>query len=91
MGISRQGALLSFALTAATCATAPAFGQSVEEFYHGKVLTLLVSADAGTPTDTFARQFARFYSTHIPGHPIPVVQNVVGAGGMVAAASLQSS
>ncbi|QGY33102.1 Bug family tripartite tricarboxylate transporter substrate binding protein [Pantoea cypripedii] len=91
MGISRQGILLGLTLTAATCVSGPAFGQSVAEFYHGKVLTLLVSADAGTPTDTFARQFARFYATHIPGHPIPVVQNVVGAGGMVAAASLQSS
>lgn len=91
MRISRQEALLGLAITTATLMAAPAFGQSVEQFYQGKVLTLLVSADAGTPTDTFARQFARFYATHIPGHPIPVVQNVVGAGGLVAAASLQSS
>lgn len=91
MGIPHRATLLGVALTAAALVCSPAFGQSVEDFYHGKVLTLIVSADAGTPTDTFARQFARFFSQHIPGHPLPVVQNVVGAGGMVAAASLQSS
>lgn len=91
MGIPRRAALFGFALTAATFIAGPAFGQSVEEFYSGKALTLVVSADAGTPTDTFARQFARFFAQHIPGKPIPVVQNVIGAGGMVAAASLQTT
>ncbi|QPN47442.1 hypothetical protein I5S86_11365 [Priestia aryabhattai] len=91
MGTPRRAALFGFALTAATFIAGPAFGQSVEEFYSGKALTLVVSADAGTPTDTFARQFARFFAQHIPGKPIPVVQNVVGAGGMVAAASLQAT
>ena len=91
MGTPRRAALFGFALTAATFIAGPAFGQSVEEFYSGKALTLVVSADAGTPTDTFARQFARFFAQHIPGKPIPVVQNVIGAGGMVAAASLQTT
>ncbi len=68
----------------------PVFGQSVENFYHGKTVTLVVSADAGTPTDIIARQFARFFPKYLPGHPQAVVMNVVGAGGMVAAASLQS-
>ena len=91
MGMTRQAAMFGFGLSVAAFMAGPAFGQSVEEFYRGKALTLVVSADAGTPTDTFARQFARFFSQHLPGHPIPVVQNVVGAGGMVAAASLQTS
>ncbi|RDV00408.1 Bug family tripartite tricarboxylate transporter substrate binding protein [Trinickia dinghuensis] len=70
---------------------APAFGQSVAQFYRGKTVTLIVSADAGTPTDILARQFARFFVKYLPGKPDAVVMNVVGAGGMVAAASLQSS
>ena len=70
--------------------TGPAFGQPVEDFYHGKILTIVVSADAGTPTDIIARQFARFFVNYIPGKPRAVVMNVVGAGGMVAAASLQT-
>ncbi|SAL85942.1 Tripartite tricarboxylate transporter family receptor [Caballeronia arvi] len=80
-------ALFGFAATA--CA-APASGQSVEEFYRGKALTLLVSADAGTVTDIVARQFSRYFVKYVPGHPKAIVMNVVGAGGMVAAASLQS-
>ncbi|WP_343666804.1 hypothetical protein [Paraburkholderia tropica] len=75
---------------AAMAITGPAFGQSVEDFYHGKILTIVVSADAGTPTDIIARQFARFFVNYIPGEPRAVVMNVVGAGGMVAAASLQT-
>lgn len=75
---------------AAMAMTGPALGQSVEDFYHGKILTIIVSADAGTPTDIIARQFARFFVNYIPGKPRAVVMNVVGAGGMVAAASLQT-
>lgn len=81
------------ALLGAIAATVsgPALGQSaVENFYRGKAVTLIVSADAGTPTDIVARQFARFFAKYIPGEPQAVVMNVVGAGGMVAAASLQS-
>lgn len=75
---------------AAMAMTGPALGQSVEDFYHGKIVTIVVSADAGTPTDIIARQFARFFVNYIPGKPRAVVMNVVGAGGMVAAASLQT-
>ena len=88
MGITRRTALSGIALAAT--GIAPAFGQSVEEFYRGKALTLVVGADAGTPTDIIARQFAQTFVKYLPGKPDPVVMNVVGAGGMVAAASLQS-
>lgn len=90
MGITRRAALSGFALAAAMAFVGPAFGQSVENFYRGKTITLLVSADAATPTDTIARQFARFFVKYIPGQPKAVVMNAVGAGGMVAANSLQS-
>tara|TARA_R110001583_G_scaffold171739_2_gene325455 strand:+ start:863 stop:1891 length:1029 start_codon:yes stop_codon:yes gene_type:complete len=85
-----KAALFGFALAASSMVAGPAFGQSVEDFYRDKTLTLIVSADAGTVTDTIARQFARFFVKYIPGEPQPVVQNIVGAGGMVAAASLQT-
>ena len=88
-------ALFSFAATAfAGTASAQlvdhSVDQSVERFYKDKPLTIVVSADAGTPTDIIARQFSRFFVKYIPGHPKAIVMNVVGAGGMVAAASLQS-
>lgn len=86
-------ALRAFAVLmgiATTAMAAPDSGQSVESFYSGKTVTLLVSADAGTPTDIIARQFAQTFVKYLPGHPKAVVMNVIGAGGMVAAASLQS-
>lgn len=91
MNTKYKAALFGFALATATLVTGPAWSQSsVEKFYRGKTLTLVVSADAGTPTDTVARQFARFFVKYIPGQPQPIVMNVVGAGGMVAAVSLQN-
>jgi tripartite-type tricarboxylate transporter receptor subunit TctC len=88
MGITRRTALSGVALAAT--GMAPAFAQPVAEFYRGKALTLVVGADAGTPTDIIARQFAQAFVRYLPGQPDPVVMNVIGAGGMVAAASLQS-
>jgi tripartite-type tricarboxylate transporter receptor subunit TctC len=90
MGITRRAALSGFALAAAMSIAGPVLGQSVENFYRGKTIKFLVSADAGTPSDTVARQFANFFVKHIPGQPKVVVMNVLGAGGMVAANSLQS-
>lgn len=90
MGLSRRLALSGIAMAAAALIGGPSFGQSVEEFYKGKSLTLLVSAPAGSLTDIAARQFAPHYGRNIPGQPDVVVLNVAGAGGMVAAASLQS-
>jgi tripartite-type tricarboxylate transporter receptor subunit TctC len=91
IGITRRTALVVAASAAAAAVAGPAFGQSsVESFYRGKTITMLVSADAGTPTDLVARQFARYFVKFIPGQPKAIVMNVVGAGGMVAAASLQS-
>lgn len=89
-GFTRRMAVSGMALATAATFVPPVFGQSVETFYRGKTITLLVSADAGTPTDLIARQFANHFAKNIPGQPKAIVMNVVGAGGMVAAASLQS-
>lgn len=89
-GFTRRTAVSGIALAAAAVFGSPVFAQSVEAFYRGKTITLLVSADAGTPTDLIARQFANHFAKNIPGQPKAIVMNVVGAGGMVAAASLQS-
>jgi tripartite-type tricarboxylate transporter receptor subunit TctC len=90
MGLTRRLTLSGIAIAAAALVAGPSFAQSVEEFYKGKSLTVLVSAPAGSLTDIAARQFAPFYGKHIPGQPDVVVLNVAGAGGMVAAAALQS-
>lgn len=64
--------------------------QSVEEFYRGKNITLIVGAAAGGGADFYARQFVPYLQKHIPGNPNIVVFNLAGASGMTAAIQLQS-
>lgn len=54
------------------------------EFYAGKTLTIIVGLAAGGTVDTFVRQFAGYLRKHIPGSPNIVVQNMPGAGGLLA-------
>ncbi len=69
----------------------PGSAQSVEDFYRGKQMTLLVGSGAGGGYDAYARVFARFASAHIPGAPSIVVKDVPAAGGMAAANMLYSN
>ena len=55
--------------------------QSVEEFYKGKTLNMIVGGSPGGGFDTLARAIARFMDNHIPGKPSIVVRNMPGAGG----------
>jgi len=57
---------------------------SVADFYQGKVLTLIVGFGPGGGFDVDGRLLARHMGRHIPGHPAIVVQNMPGAGTLVA-------
>ena len=61
--------------------------QTVEQFYKGKPLTMIV----GGGYDVYARAFARHLSKHIPGHPNIVAKNVPAAGGLTAANMLYTT
>jgi tripartite-type tricarboxylate transporter receptor subunit TctC len=56
--------------------------QSVEQFYKGRQVSLLVFTGAGSTYDIYARLLARHLGDHIPGNPVLVVQNMPGAGGL---------
>jgi tripartite-type tricarboxylate transporter receptor subunit TctC len=56
----------------------------VGDFYKGKTVTLLVGGSAGGGYDTLGRAIARYIGAHIAGHPSVVVQDMPGAGGLVA-------
>ena len=56
--------------------------QTVEQFYKGRQLTMLVFTGAGSTYDIYARVLARHFGDHIPGKPVIVVQNMIGAGGL---------
>ena len=58
--------------------------QSVEEFYRGKRITIIVGYGPGGGYDVFARLLARHMGKYVPGNPQIVVQNMPGAGSLVA-------
>ena len=62
--------------------TGPAAAQTTSEF---KAVKVIVSSAAGTSYDSFARVIARHLVKQIPGKPGVIVQNMPGAGGLVAA------
>jgi len=59
--------------------------QNAKMFYEGKTIQILVAAGPGATTDISARLVARYIGKHVPGNPNVLVQNVPGAGGVVAA------
>jgi len=60
----------------------PAFAQ---DFYKDKTLRFIVGQAAGGGYDTYTRTIARHIGKHIPGSPSAVVENMTGAGSLVAA------
>jgi tripartite-type tricarboxylate transporter receptor subunit TctC len=56
-----------------------------EDFYQGKTIHFIVGAAPGGGYDTYTRTIARHIGKHIPGHPTTVVQNMTGAGTLIAA------
>ncbi len=72
---------------AATLAAAPlaARAQSVEDFYRGRQVSIVLVTTAGGPYDILARVIARHLGDHIPGKPSLNVRNMPGGGGMVGA------
>jgi tripartite-type tricarboxylate transporter receptor subunit TctC len=79
--------LTAIALVAAVCAAAPVpcSGQPLADVYRGKQFRFVLGAAAGQDYDTWARLLARHLPRHIPGSPSLIVQNMPGAGQMLAA------
>jgi tripartite-type tricarboxylate transporter receptor subunit TctC len=80
LAIARAAALLAFAAV-----VSPAKAQSVEEFYKGRNVTMVVGFSSGSGYDIYARLLARYMGRYIPGRPTIVSQNMPGAGSLRAA------
>jgi tripartite-type tricarboxylate transporter receptor subunit TctC len=59
--------------------------KAVADFYRGKNIRILVGFAPGGGYDTSSRLVARFLPKYLPGNPNVVVENVTGAGSMIAA------
>jgi tripartite-type tricarboxylate transporter receptor subunit TctC len=62
----------------------PAQAQSVDAFYQGKTISMIVGGSPGGGFDTLARAIGRHIGKHIPGNPTIVAKNMPGAGGTMA-------
>ena len=62
-----------------------------EDFYKGKTIRVIVGGSAGGGFDIYTRAIARHMGKHIPGNPALVVENMTGAGTLIAAKYLHSS
>jgi len=64
---------------------------ALADFYKGKTVQILVGFAAGGGYDTYSRVIAKHIGKYIPGNPTVIVQNVPGAGSMVAANQVYST
>ncbi len=71
----------------------PAAAQTgpVESFYKGRTITLIVGYGTGGGYDVYARHLARYFGRFVPGSPNVIVQNMPGAGSLVAANHLYNA
>ena len=78
--------VLSVAIAIATAGMARA-----DDFYKDKTIRVIVGGSAGGGFDIYTRAMARHMGKHIPGNPALVVENMTGAGTLIAAKYLHSS
>lgn len=76
--------LLSTAI--AGCAIISSLGHATtHELYKGKTIHIIVGFTAGGGFDLYSRAIARHIGKHIPGNPAVIVENMTGAGSLIAA------
>jgi tripartite-type tricarboxylate transporter receptor subunit TctC len=61
------------------------FDASAQDFFKGKTIRLIVGNSTGGSMDDWGRFIAQHWGRHIPGNPDILVQNMPGAGTIIAA------
>ena len=82
---------LFIALLTALLPSSLACAQSVEEFYKGRQINLIIGGGAGGGYDVYYRALARHMGRHIPGNPTFIPKNQPGAGGLAAASAIYNT
>ena len=75
--------LVCATLLAAFLSLTTARAETVEEFYKGKTVTVVVTGATGSIYDLSARLVTRYMSEHLPGKPTMVIKMMVGGGHLV--------
>jgi tripartite-type tricarboxylate transporter receptor subunit TctC len=74
-----------FTVITATAAIGFASTAQAQEFLKDKTLTFIVGYSPGGTYDQYTRLIARHINKHVSGNPTRVVENMPGAGGIIAA------
>src|SRR5512145_660078 len=77
--------LLVAASTIALVVFTAANRSNAADFYSGKTIRFVVGAPAGGGYDVYTRSIARHLGKHIPGNPTMIIENMEGAGSLIAA------
>lgn len=80
----------SLVITAAMTIAAAGLSHA-DDFYKGKTIRVIVGGSAGGGFDIYTRAMARHMGKNIPGNPALLVENMTGAGTLIAAKYLHSS
>jgi tripartite-type tricarboxylate transporter receptor subunit TctC len=78
----KSAAMLAAGFALVMAGAQPGYAQ---DFYRGKTITFIVGASPGGSLDNYSRLIARHLARHVPGSPTVIVQNMPGAGSLVAA------
>src|ERR1700704_4424957 len=79
---TRIESIVFAAAVASLFITGPGHAQSVEEFYRGKTVNMIIGYSVGGGYDLYGRLVARHIGKHIPGRPNVISQNMTGAGSL---------
>lgn len=87
MGFLSQAFLLALllGLWVAVVASAAYDEKAVADFYQGKTVRIVVGFSAGGGYDAYSRLISRHLAQYIPGQPTIIVDNMAGAGSIIAA------
>jgi tripartite-type tricarboxylate transporter receptor subunit TctC len=83
---TRAAVFLSAMVVAAGLAQPASAQKSVEDFYKGKNIDLVIGYSPGGGYDLYARMVAQHIGKHIPGNPNVIPRNMPGAGSRTAVA-----
>jgi tripartite-type tricarboxylate transporter receptor subunit TctC len=81
----KSGLAGSLAVFATLVGAHPLCAEPVEDFYKGKQIRIVTGAVAGDGYDLWSRLLGRHMGKYIPGKPSILVQNMPGAGTVIAA------
>src|SRR5262249_51730792 len=79
-----QQLLPALAVATLFAGTLPGHAQSIADSFRGKQIRFVLAAAPGRDYDVWARFLARHLPRHVPGAPSFLVQNMPGAGQMLA-------